>query len=110
VEEVGISEKGTALWSLLLYRLHHVTGNPAHLQSARRALRWCLDNQYDGPDPEARGSIVARSQSSAVGYRWWFDVSCAYTSAFYGLAAIEELHLQELAGQKSTEQDREQPQ
>lgn len=89
--EVGISEKGTALWSLLLYRLHAATGEDRHLAAARQALRWCLDNQYGGPDPDARGSIVGCSPASGVSYRPWFRQSCAYTSAFFGLAVLEEL-------------------
>lgn len=91
--EVGISEKGTALWSLLLYRLHAATGDGRHLAAARQALRWCLDNQYTGPDPDARGGIVGCSPASGVAYRRWFRQSCAYTSAFFGLAVLEELDL-----------------
>ncbi len=92
--EVGISEKGTALWSYLFYRLHRETGNPRHLEAARKALGWCLDNQYVGSDVEAWGSIPGRTSQSAVGYRQWYDVSCVYTSAFFGLAILEELDLQ----------------
>ncbi len=93
-EEVGISEKGTALWSYLLYRLHKETGEQRHLEAARKALRWCLDNQYAGTDVEAIGSLPGCTVQSAVGYRQWFDVSCVYTSAFFGLAILEELDLQ----------------
>lgn len=96
VEEVGISEKGTALWSYLLYRVYKYTGEKRYLDSARKALGWCLENQYDGLDVEARGSILGRTAQSAVGYRQWFDISCVYTSAFFGLAILEELQLQEM--------------
>ncbi|MGW8180826.1 MAG: hypothetical protein ACWGQW_19010, partial [bacterium] len=91
VAEAGISEKGTALWSLLFYRLYHFTNDERYLQAARKALEWCVKNEYHGSDPAAYGGIVGRTRSSAVGYRWWFNVSCVYTSAFYGLAAMEEL-------------------
>ena len=93
VKKVGVSEKGTALWSLLLYRLHSGTKDPRHLAAARRALRWCIDQQYTGPDMEAHGSIVGVSPHSAVGYRPWFRVACVYTSGFFGLAVLEELKL-----------------
>lgn len=91
VAEVGVGEKATALWSLLFYKLHAQTGDPRHLAAARQALRWCVENQYFGPDPEARGAIICVSPASAVGYRAWFRVTCTYTSAFFGLAALEEL-------------------
>jgi len=94
VSEVGIGEKATALWSLLFYQLHQSTGDTRHLNAARKALRWGVENQYSGTDPEARGGIVGVNPQSAVGYRHWFRVSCAYTSGFFGLAAIEELRRQ----------------
>ena len=96
VEKNGISEKGTALWSLLHYRLYHATGEASYLAVARKALSWCIANQYRGPDLEARGGIVGVTEHSAVGagHRAWFRVSCAYTSGFAALAAIEELKLQ----------------
>lgn len=94
VAEVGVGEKATALWSLLLYRLHALTGDPKHLAAARLALQWCRDNQYTGPDPEAFGGIPGVKPASAVGYRNWFRVSCTYTSGFFGLAALEELRRQ----------------
>lgn len=99
VEEVGISEKGTALWSWLLYRTYHYTKDEKYLESARKALNWCLENRYVGPDIEARGSIPGTTDQSAVFYRPWFKVSCTYTTAFFGLAVLEELKLQEAAGE-----------
>ena len=97
VEHFGISEKGTALWSLLYYRLFQATGDATYLTNARQALTWCIANQYRGPDPEARGGLVGMNEHSAVGagHRAWFKVSCAYTTAFVTLAAIEELKIQE---------------
>ena len=96
VERHGISEKGTALWSLLFYRLYHATGDATYLAVARRALAWCVANQYHGPDPEAQGGIVGMTEHSAVGagHRAWFKVSCAYTTGFAALAAMEELGIQ----------------
>jgi len=92
-KDVGTAEKATALWSLLFYRLHHETKDPRHLQAAQKALTWGVANQYFGPDPEARGSVVGSAHDAAVGYRAWFPVSCTYTSAFFALAAMEELQL-----------------
>ncbi len=98
VEKQGISEKGTALWSLLHYRLYRATGDQRHLAVARKALGWCVANQYHGPDPAAAGGIVGMTEHSAVGagHRAWFRVTCAYTTAFAALAIIEELNLQAL--------------
>lgn len=90
-KEVGISEKGTALWSLLFYQLYEATGNSEYLQTARRALTWCLENQYTGPDPEAIGGIVGSTSHSMVGIREYFPSSCAYTTGFFGMAILEEL-------------------
>ena len=91
--DVGISEKGTALWSLLFYQLHQATGNKAYLEAARSALRWCLENQYTGPDTEAIGGIVGSTPASIVGVRAYFPASCAYSTGFFGLAILEELKL-----------------
>lgn len=90
-----ISEKGTALWSLLFYKLYQFTGDAAHLSAARKALLWCLDNQYDGPDVHAHGGVPGVSRQSGVVYRKWFPLACSYTSGFFGLAVLEELKLQE---------------
>jgi len=96
VERYGISEKGTALWSLLFYRLYQASGDARHLAAARQALAWCIANQYRGPDPEAHGGIVGMTEHSAVGagHRAWFKVACAYTTGFAALATIEELKIQ----------------
>ncbi len=92
-EKFGITEKGTALWSLLFYQLYEATKDKQYLSAARKALTWCLDNQYTGPDPEALGGIFGSTRASAVGYRYYYDVSCAYTTGFFGLAILEELKL-----------------
>lgn len=92
-EKFGITEKGTALWSLLFYQLYEATGNKKYLDVARKALNWCLDNQYTGPDPQAYGGIFGRTSASAVGYRHYYDISCAYTTGFFGLAVMEELKI-----------------
>lgn len=89
-----ISEKGTALWSLLFYKLYGFTNDHQHLDVARKALKWCLNNQYDGPDLHAYGGVVGLSRQSGVVYRKWFPLACTYTSGFFGLAAIEELKIQ----------------
>jgi rhamnogalacturonyl hydrolase YesR len=91
----GVGTKGTALWSWLLYQLHRQTGDPRHLAAARRALGWLLDHQEFGDDPRARGGLVSVSPHSAVGPRPWFRVSSTYGTAFFGLALLEELRLQQ---------------
>ena len=90
-EVVGISEKGTALWSMLFYQLYQATGKSAYLQTARNALNWCLENQYTGPDIEAIGGLVGSTPASMVGIRQYFPASCAYTTGFFGMAILEEL-------------------
>lgn len=93
VSDVGIAEKGTALWCHLFYRLYHITGNPEHLATARRALNWCLENQYTGPDEDGFGGLPGANFQSGVTYRPWFPLACSYSTAFFGLAVIEELKL-----------------
>jgi hypothetical protein len=96
VSEVGFDDKGTPLWCYLFYRLYSATGDPKHLDAARKALTWCIQNQYIGPDPDAHGGVVGVNPQSAVSFRPWFRVSCAYTSGFFGLAVLEELKLAEV--------------
>lgn len=100
VEQWGIGTKGTALWCWLLYELHRYTGDPVHLDAARRALAWLVEQQYPGPDTNAAGGHVAVSPHSAVGYRPWFRVTSSYGSAFFGLALLEELRLQHALPQR----------
>ncbi|GAA4818005.1 glycoside hydrolase family 88 protein [Litoribaculum gwangyangense] len=90
-KEVGVSEKGTALWSLLFYQLYEATGKSEYLNTARGALKWCLENQYTGPDVEAVGGLVGSTPASMVGIRQYFPASCAYTTGFFGMAILEEL-------------------
>jgi rhamnogalacturonyl hydrolase YesR len=95
VEKVGISEKGTALWSYLLYQLYAASGEKKYVAMARKSLTWCMKNQYQGPDRQAYGGIIGKTIHSAVGaaFRPWFPITCAYTSAFFSLALMEELKL-----------------
>ena len=95
LEKDGISEKGTALWSYLLYELYHQTPDKKYLNAARKALNWCIGNQYQGSDPQAKGGIVGLTIHSNVGaaFRPWFPTTCTYTSAFFGLALLEEMKL-----------------
>lgn len=94
IDKIGVGEKGTALWSLLFYNLYNITKNNKHLNTARKALKWCLSNQYYGMEKDARGGILGCSPQSGVVYREWFNMSCTYTSAFFGLAVIEEMKIQ----------------
>lgn len=91
-DEVGIAEKGTAIWSLLLYRLYNETGDVRHLEAARKALGWCMKNRYTGPDALAAGGIIGLSPASGVVYRPWFRLICTYTMSFYGNALLAELN------------------
>ena len=95
LEKVGISEKGTALWSYLLYQLYAASGEKKYVDMARKSLTWCMKNQYQGSDRQAYGGIVGKTIHSAVGaaFRPWFPITCAYTSAFFSLAIMEELKL-----------------
>ena len=92
-EDVGVDEKGVALWSLLFYMLYAESGKAQHLTAARRALHWCLNEQYSGSDREAQGGIPGVSPQSGVIYRPWFRLSCTYTTGFFGLALLEELKI-----------------
>lgn len=90
-KEVSVTEKGTPLWSLLFYQLYEATGKSEYLQTARKALSWCLENQYTGPDVEAIGGLVGSTSHSMVGIREYFPSSCAYTTGFFGMAILAEL-------------------
>ncbi len=97
VEEVGMSDKGTPLWSLLLYRLHAETGDAEHLKAARAALAWSRSHMRRGPNDEARGGIVGVTPQSGIAYRPWFRVCCTYSTAFAAQAIIHELQVQDAA-------------
>lgn len=89
--EGEISEKGTALWSLLFYDLYHFTKDENHLQTARKALLWCINQQDQSSDPQVIGGIVGLNRESGVVYRRWYPLSCSYTVSWFGLALLEEL-------------------
>ena len=93
LRDSGITEKGTALWSLLFYHLYKRTGDDRHLDAARKALAWCLSNQQDGEDYHAFGGIPGAGPGSGVVFRRWFRLICLYTCSFVGLAVIEELKI-----------------
>jgi len=90
-EVYGIAEKGTALWSLLLFMLYEETKEKQHLTAARKALKWCMDNQYVGNNSHAYGGIISPSGESAVTYRPYYNVCCQYTMSFVGLAILKNL-------------------
>jgi unsaturated chondroitin disaccharide hydrolase len=87
-EAYGRSEKGTAYWANLLYRLNDFRPQPRYAQAAQRALDWCVANQYRGADCDGFGGVIGRTPHSGVVYRRFFDLSCTYTSAFFGEALI----------------------
>lgn len=84
----GAGEKGTALWSLLLFLLYEETRDERHLKAAKRALKWCMEHQYTGTNPHARGGVLSPSGESGVTYRAYFRLCCQYTSSFVGLALL----------------------
>jgi hypothetical protein len=91
-----ISEKGTALWCLLFYQLYEYTKDERHLNTARKALLWCVNNQYTGPEESpAYGGIMGKNRESGVVYRRFSPLICSYTVGWYGLALLEELKLQD---------------
>jgi hypothetical protein len=90
-EEVGKTDKGTALWALLFTRLYKVTKNEKYKIAADKAIIWCMDHQYFGDDLMARGGIVGRAWTSGIVYRHWFDMVTTYTMGFYGNAIVEGL-------------------
>ena len=94
-EEVGVTDKGTALWAYLFIRLFKTTGDRKYLDAGTKALEWCMDNQYFGEDTVARGGIVGRSWPSGIIYRHWFDMVTTYTVSFFGNALLEALTLDE---------------
>ena len=92
---VGICDKSTALWAGLMIRQYKMTGNEAYLTSGTKAIEWCMDHQYFGEDPVARGALVARNWASGINFRHWWDVVVTYSVAFFGDALAEALSLDE---------------
>ena len=90
-EEYGAADKGTSLWALLLYMLYGETKEEKYLSAAKAALKWCMKNQYTGSNPHAKGGIIGVSGESGITYRGFFRLCCQYTSAFMGLAILEEV-------------------
>lgn len=83
-----VSDRTIGIWAYLMYRMHTITGRDDYRDSAERALRWCLANQYHGPDPLAIGSI----QVQAGFLHWNFvHMSVIYTTTYVGLAILEAL-------------------
>lgn len=92
-EKYGISEKGTAAWCYLFYRMYHMTGEQMYLDTARKALKWLMKEQYMGSDVQGQGGIYARTPQSGVVSRAYFALSCSYTVSFFALSVLEELDL-----------------
>lgn len=85
-------DKGTAIWAYFLYELHRATKDPAFLAAGRRAVAWCLKHQYRGDDPHLDGGILNTNGMAYVRRR---PMTILYSTAFFGLALLEELALQE---------------
>jgi hypothetical protein len=91
----GISEKGTAAWCYLFYRMYGMTGEQKYLDTARTSLNWLINNQYLEADVQGRGGIPAETPQSGVVFRSFFKLSCSYTVSFFALGLLEELKLRE---------------
>lgn len=89
------SVKGTTLWCLLFYELYQYTRNEEHLKTARNALKWCLNQQIIESSSMANGGIPEITSESGVVYCRWNKVICSYAMAWYGLALMEELKIQQ---------------
>lgn len=87
-----VDDKGTAIWAYLFYDLHRLTRDPAHLAAARKALGWCLRQQYRGDDPNLDGAIYHPCSMAYVRRR---AMTVLYTTTFFGHALLEELALDE---------------
>ena len=96
----GTADKGTALWCLLFYMLYRENHKERYLETARKALAWCMRNQYTGENVHARGGIISVSGESGVTYRSYFRLCCQYTTAFLGLALLEEVKWEEMYGKE----------
>lgn len=90
-----IDDKGIAIWAYLLHKLHRVTEDSRHLESARRALGWCLRHQYHGEDRHLDGAVVNTNSMAYVRRR---PMTILYTNTFFALALLEELKLADNAG------------
>ncbi|MEO6004968.1 MAG: hypothetical protein ABIZ04_03930 [Opitutus sp.] len=88
--EDAIDDKATAIWAYLFYELYKTTRNSAHLDSARRALRWCLRHQDRSSDPNTAGAILYPNSMAYVRRR---PLTILYTTTFFGHALLEELAL-----------------
>lgn len=91
----GVAEKGTAVWTVMFYRLYSLTGDESYLRTARRGLSWLMNSQYRGEDPDGYGGIPVTGPMSGVAYRPFFEMSCQYTAGFLGIALLTELKLLE---------------
>jgi len=91
----GVSEKGTAAWCYLFYRMYRMTQESVYLETARKALKWLLNNQYYKEDVQGHAGIPAQTPHSGVLYRAFYKISCSYTVSFFTMAILEELELQE---------------
>lgn len=92
-EVYGVSEKGTAAWCYLFYRMYHMTQDKEYLDTARKALTWLINNQYYDSDIQGHGGIPARTPQSGVVSRAFYKLSCSYTVGFFSLALLEELSI-----------------
>ena len=91
----GIGEKSTALWSWLYFRLYELTGKTIFKRHGDRALAYLHSVLGHGDDdPFLEGALVACSVQSGIIYRPYFRMSCAYSSAFMGLAIMKKMEVE----------------
>lgn len=96
----GIAEKGTAVWTVMFYRLYKMMGDTQYLETARKGLSWLINSQYKGADRDGRGGVPVSGPMSGVSYRPFFRMACQYTAGFLGLALMEELSLESRDNEK----------
>ncbi|MDR1439594.1 MAG: hypothetical protein LBJ10_06155, partial [Clostridiales bacterium] len=90
-DQLGMSEKGTAVWAAMLFRLCRLTGAQRYRDAAGRAVKWLMGAQYLGPDREGHGGVPIIGPQSGIVYRPYYKMACQYTAGFFGLALLESL-------------------
>jgi len=94
--DVGVDEKGTAIWAYLLFVLSRITGDHRYHEHAFKALAWLIAHQdRHSSTREGGGGVPGRSVRSGIMYREWFSLSCLYTVSFFALALLEALDLED---------------
>jgi hypothetical protein len=83
-------DKANAIWAYQLYRLHRLTNNQQHLESAQQALTWCNRHLETRPGEQGYGSMVNPKPMAHIKKR---DMAILYSTTYHGLALIEQMRL-----------------